>query len=83
MAEMQYLVDDSYGVLIYSKLILHFLPFFLSMSFFLSAVVPRDPALRRIATVGAAVVGLACAGFIGLAVSTVDQALHRTSTYGI
>jgi len=31
--------------------------------------------------VGTAVLGLACAGLIGFAVTSVDQALHRTSTF--
>jgi len=41
----------------------------------------RDPALKRIMTVGGIVFGMACAGLIGFAVSSIDQAIHRTSTY--
>lgn len=41
--------------------------------------VNRDPALKRIASIGAAVFGMACAGLIGFAVTSAEQ----TSAYGI
>lgn len=41
--------------------------------------VNRDPALKRIVSIGAAVFGMACAGLIGFAVTSAEQ----TSAYGI
>uniref|UniRef100_A0A7S1ING1 plastoquinol--plastocyanin reductase n=1 Tax=Eutreptiella gymnastica TaxID=73025 RepID=A0A7S1ING1_9EUGL len=42
-------------------------------------VTQRDPALKRILAVGSAVFGLACAGLVGLAVSSVDAS--NTAAY--
>jgi|UniRef100_A0A7S4FP92 cytochrome b6-f complex iron-sulfur subunit len=41
----------------------------------------QDPALKRIAAVGATVFGLACAGLVGLVVSSVDRNMHINAAF--
>ena len=45
------------------------------------AVYVQDPALKRIAAVGATVFGLACAGLVGLVVSSVDRNMHINAAF--